>query len=257
MLAGRRALGNRRRYKMTTNSRQAAGDFAAPAAYPAAMRFRFPLLLLLPAMAQAAPTAWFSYRAAYHALARFETWPAPRDLIEMRFQIVTRDGAASTDGLRLTLSGRSGRTALPLDSAGQAVLPLSKQAYDDNAVLALDRPAGLAALPRVSIAVRADGQYDIARLRAACEQVRGFLAYAQGRPAPRCAGVRFAYRAGDGHATPTARHGGTTQALAEQPGGAYTGERGTAWSAAEVRFADWPAGSVTAPAPAVIDAVLE
>jgi hypothetical protein len=232
MLAGRRALGNRRRYKMTTNSRQAAGDFAAPAAYPAAMRFRFPLLLLLPAIAQAAPTAWFSYRAAYHALARFETWPAPRDLIEMRFQIVTRDGAASTDGLRLTLSGRSGRTALPLDSAGQAVLPLSKQAYDDNAVLALDRPAGLAALPRVSIAVRADGQYDIARLRAA-------------------------YRAGDGHGAPTARHGGTTQALAEQPGGPYTGERGTAWSAAEVRFADWPAGSVTAPAPAVIDAVLE
>ncbi|CAN7635029.1 hypothetical protein LJR289_004770 [Pseudoduganella sp. LjRoot289] len=162
--------------------------------------------LLLPALlaaagagaqAQAQPLEgeWVNYRDAYRAMVVFEKYGKPKHFLQNHYQVSPRQGPASLDGLRLTLSGKSVQLELPLDAAGRTVLPLLKAAYDDNAVLALNRKlSGYVFRPRVSIVARADGVYEAADLRAACEQAQAYqratdAAFRGGR----CIGVRFSF----------------------------------------------------------------
>lgn len=135
-----------------------------------------------------------SYRDVYRAMVVFEKYGKPKHLIQQHLQVMPRDRQVATDGLELTLSGKASRLQLALDATGRAVFPYSKVAYDDNAALLLNRKAGLYQFrPRISIALRPDGIYELADLRAACEQALAYLKL-QGAPrAGKCVGVRFSF----------------------------------------------------------------
>jgi len=170
--------------------------------------------------------AWWSYRDAYRALVRFDKLGSPKHLIQQRLQLQPRTPGAETEGLRLSLQGARTALELPLDAALQAQVPLLKSAYDDNAALRLNRPAtDFAFRVRVAITPRADGQYALSELRAACAQV---LALQQGLEpdryrARRCVGVSLAF-ARDAKPGATLHQGEATQPLVSPPGPLYPGE---------------------------------
>lgn len=210
------------------------------------------MALLLPAMlagggapAQAQPHdgEWMNYRDAYRAMVVFEKYGKPKHFLQNHYQVSPRHGAAPLDGLRLTLAGKSVQLDLPLDAAGRAVLPLLKAAYDDNAVLALNRKSSSYVFrPRVSIVARADGVYEAADLRAACEQAQAYqratdAAFRGGR----CIGVRFSFvRRSD--AQVRVRGGGQDGApLPVADGPAFADEDHAGFSVVDYRFAGSPA----------------
>jgi hypothetical protein len=153
------------------------------------------LLAAAPAGAQARADAWVSYRDAYRAMVRFEKYGGPKSLLLNQLQVLPATRGALGDGAQLTLAGRTTQLNLPLDPLGRTVFPLQKAAYDENAVLSLNRKGvPFTVQPQVSIAPRADGQYDAAELRAACGQALAYLRWidaSQGGHA--CAGVRFVF----------------------------------------------------------------
>jgi hypothetical protein len=153
------------------------------------------LLAAGPALAQAHEGDAVSYRDAYRAMVMFEKYGGAKNLLVSELQVLTRGSAAHAEGLQLTLAGRSTQLNLTLDALGRTVFPLQKTAYDENAALFLSRRGmGFTLRPQVSIAVRADGVYDMAELRAACAQALGFARYIDAsQRAHQCAGVRFVF----------------------------------------------------------------
>ena len=155
--------------------------------------------VLAPAPALCAALApngdWASYRDAYRAMVIFEKYGKPKSLLQHQIQVLPRDKAGTMEGLRLVLNGQGSQLNLPLDASGRTVFPLLKAAYDDNAELALNRSVGPFKLrARVSLAVRADGIYELAELRGGCEQALAYARYLDTTFAKRnCVGVRFAY----------------------------------------------------------------
>jgi hypothetical protein len=221
--------------------------------------------------------SWFSYRDTYRSMIRFEKYGKPKQFIENRLQVVPRDGkepaAANPAGgtgpreeVRLNLEGNTVHLNLPLDALGRAVFPLLKAAYDDNAELIVNRPAGSVSLtPRISIVSRADGVYDAADLRTACGQVLQYLEYVNNAGAgKRCAGVQFIY-ARDGAAVSVNFKGADQKQSGLQfaEGKAFAddtrGETGGTYRIVTYRFANWPDKGqiVTNSAPLAVAALLE
>lgn len=143
---------------------------------------------------------WVSYRDAYRAMVTFEKYGKAKHLIQNQFQAMARDGHAAPDGLQLSLQGKTISLNLPLDATGRTEFPLLKQAYDENAVLVLNRKLGQVVFrPRVSILVHAHGVYEAADLRAACEQALAYQRLLESAlRASRCAGARFVFAKGGG-----------------------------------------------------------
>jgi hypothetical protein len=161
------------------------------------------LLAAGPALAQAHDGDAVSYRDAYRAMVVFEKYGGAKNLLVSELQVLTRGSAPHGEGLQLALAGRSTQLNLTLDPLGRTVFPLQKAAYDENAALFLSRRGmGFTLRPQVSIAVRPDGVYDVAELRAACAQALGFARYVDAsQRARQCAGVRFVFpKHGDGGA---------------------------------------------------------
>jgi hypothetical protein len=184
---------------------------------------------------------WVSYRDAYKQMIRFEKYGKPKQLIQSHFQVAPKEKSSSLDGVRLTLAGSSTQLNLPLDAAGRAVFPFLKSAYDDNARLVLNRkPNQYVMRQRVSIVPRADGTYEVADLRAACEQVLDYLRHV-GKPSlqeKKCAGVRFSFaRQG---ADPVVRMRGAehAQPLAVEEGSAFPDDTGPVFRTVSYRFPD-------------------
>jgi hypothetical protein len=153
------------------------------------------LLAAGPAAAQAHDGDAVSYRDAYRAMVQFDKYGGPKNLLVSQLQVLPRERGALAEGLQLLLSGRSTQVSLPLDPLGRTVFPLQKAAYDENAALSLSRRGqGFVLRPQVSIAVRPDGVYDVAELRAGCAQALGFARYIDASQRSRqCAGVRFVF----------------------------------------------------------------
>jgi hypothetical protein len=199
-------------------------------------RYFFKLALLAWALLAAAVPAqaqheeqWLSYRDAYRAMLPFEKYGQPKNFLQIHYRIVPKTPAATLDGLRLELRGKSTQINLPLDETGRAVFPLLKSAYDDNAVLVLNRNlAQYEWRPQVSIVVRSDGGYDSADLRAACAQALGFERYLNlpGAGGRKCAGVRFVFGKKGGAAEVRLREGGVERTLAGASGAAFPGDGG-------------------------------
>ena len=138
---------------------------------------------------------------------------------------------------------------------GRATLPMLKQAFDEDAVLRLNRRKGHYQFSgRYSIRTREDGVYPLAMLREACEQLisaqraSGYRLRLLGKD---CAGVKFVYRLSD----PAPRIVHRDAAGVERPLPVLTGqpfESATMglYQVALYRFADWPlAGTVLAHTP--------
>ncbi len=139
---------------------------------------------------------WFSYRDAYRMMLVFEKYGKPKQFIQNHLQIVSKNKNVPLEGLRLILRRKSSQLNLPLDAIGRVVFPFLKTAYDENAEIILNRSSGQYRFrPRVSIAPRPEGVYEIADLYAACMQILAYQNYLdRGESSEKkCVGVRFVY----------------------------------------------------------------
>ncbi len=178
---------------------------------------------------------WISYRDAYRTMLWFEKYAQPKHLILAHFRVLApalappgltsvTSGNANASGTalpgQLILSGKTIRLNLPLDDTGRVNLPLLKTAYDENAELQLpQKTQDWRFTAEISILIRADGMYDLADLRAACQQV---LAYHNWRDpgllrGKKCSGVRFVYAKKNAPATLALRR---SEAGGNMPGAA-------------------------------------
>lgn len=220
------------------------------------------LLAAAPAAAQAQARAdeWVSYRDAYRAMVLFDKYGGPKQLLQNALQVQPKEPGMLGEGLQLVLEGRTVQTSLALDATGRGTLPLLKAAYDENAVLAPNRAlGGFAIRPRVTLALRADNTYDVADLRAGCEQALGFARHADASARGRtCAGVRIVFAKGGEPASLRLRGAAGEQALTLAPGAAFTGDADADFPVATVRFAAQAGGQVvTYKAPLAIVPVFE
>lgn len=200
----------------------------------------------LPAFAQATGEGeWVSYRDAYRAMLWFEKYSKPKNFLQSHYQVMPVEKGVGTEGLRLSLQGKTTQLNLPLDSLGRAVFPLLKAAYDDNAVLRINgKLSQYKMVPRVSIAPRADGIYEAADLRAACEQALGVAHYLKGMAASAkaCVGVRFVF-AKKADVVVKLRGVQPEAALPVSEGAAFDGDMQDGFRLVTVRFAALPANA--------------
>lgn len=211
------------------------------------------------AAAQPADDASVSYREAYRAMVTFAKYGKAKNLLQNHYQVAPKDGQA-VEGLRLTLSGRTTQLDLPLDPTGRTALPLLKAAYDENAVLVLNRKvSGFTFQPRLSIVARVDGIYEGQALRSACDQALQYLRSTDaGYHSRRCAGVRFAFlRRSD--ATVRVRDVEREAALPPEEGAVFDGDTNTDFRVMVYRFADWQERSqvISQNAPLAIAPIIE
>ena len=225
---------------------------------PAALLAWLAWLALLPAGARAdealpkvvIPAArdaeWHSYRHAYKAARFFAPFVKARPLIQAHMQIRPNRPDLPLDGLEVQLAGESVNMALPVDAIGRLEIPLLKQAFDEDAVLRLNRQKGHYHFSgRYSIREREDGVYGGAMLRAACDQLlsaqreSGYRLRLVGK---KCAGVKFIYPA-TGPA-PEVLHKDAAGALAQLPverGHPFENATMGNYQVAVYRFAAWSA----------------
>ena len=221
------------------------------------------LLAAAPAgvQAQAQAGEWVSYRDAYRAMVQFEKYGGPKNLLQSQLQVQSRDHAGLGEGAQLTLMGKTTQLNLPLDALGRTVFPLQKAAYDENAALILNRKGMPFVLrPQVTIAPRADGQYDAADLRTACAQALGFVRYVDAsQRARQCAGVRFVFPKKETAGARLRHAEGGEQALPVTSGAAFTGDPDEGFPIVTWRFATAPgrAQVVTYNAPLAIVPIFE
>ncbi|QNB00908.1 hypothetical protein [Massilia sp. Se16.2.3] len=193
---------------------------------------------------------WHSYRHAYKAARFFEAYTRTRPLIQAHMQIRPLRPDLPLTGLRIELAGETTKIDIPVDDMGRAVLPMLKAAYDEDAVLRLNRQKGHYTFSgRYSIRERDDGVYRGADLRAACEQLlsaqreSGYRFRLLGK---KCAGVKFVYKLAD--ATPQVLHrdaAGAERLLPVVEAQPFENNTMGLYKVAVYRFADWPAdGSV-------------
>jgi hypothetical protein len=193
---------------------------------------------------------WVGYRHAYRAAARFNVMLASRPLLQAHMQIQPLRPGLPMEGIRLQLEGEKTSVALTADLVGRVTVPLIKQAFDDDAVLRLNRHKGNYRVSGLfSIRERVDQRYDAALLRSACEQMLSIQREAGNKFAlmgKQCAGVKFLYALGDAEVAVTVQDGaGTARALpAIEQRGFDLPPVVTTYQVLSFRFADWPVQGV-------------
>lgn len=217
------------------------------------------LLTAASAVAQAPDGEWVSYRDAYRAMVVFDKYGNPKNLIQNHFQVVARDKSVSPEGLQLKLVGRNTSVVMPLDATGRTQFPMSKVAYDEKALLVLNRKVDQYLFrPRVSIVVRPDGVYEASELRAACEQALAFQRYIDpSARTKRCTGVRFVFPKSLTDPGVKLRKG-EAASLPPTDGPAFQDDPYEGFRVVNYRFDPVDKGQVVTPnAPLAIDAVFE
>ena len=189
---------------------------------------------------------WHSYRRAYSAAAFFQPFLDTRPLIQAHMQIRPNRPGLPMEGLRVHLTGDTTSIHLEADALGRITIPMLKQAYDEDAVLRLNRRKGNYHFNgRYSIRERADGIYNAADLRAACEQLlsaqreSGYRLRLIGK---KCAGVKFVYARSGPAPSVLVRHSATAETeLPVQEGHAFESATMDVYKLALYRFGQWPA----------------
>ena len=183
---------------------------------------------------------WISYRDAYKTMVWFEKFGKSKNLIQNRFQIVVKEKQISFDTVRLTLNSKSGVMNLNLDPLGQTQLPLLTAAYNENAELSITPRIGQFSFrSRVSILLRADGNYEMSDLRAACEQNLNFLSYLDptNMSGKKCVGVKFGFDKKDSNVAVELRtHNATNHAVMIQENAFLWQDSNIQLKIAQVRF---------------------
>lgn len=196
---------------------------------------------------------WHSYRHAYKAARFFETYTRTRPLIQAHMQIRPLRPDLPLTGLRIHLTGKTTNVEIPVDDIGRATVPMLKTAYDEDAVLRLNRQKGHYMFNgRYSIRERPDGVYPGADLRAACDQLIGAQresGYRFRLLGKKCAGVKFVYGlAGDAPQVVHRDATGAERVLPVVETHPFENSTMGLYKVALYRFADWPvAGTVHAP----------
>ncbi len=189
----------------------------------------------------AATGEWVSYRDAYRAMVVFEKYGKPKNFIQNHYQVMPRAKGVTLDGVQLSLQGKTMQLNMPLDAAGRTAFPFLKAAYDENAALVLNRQvANYVFRSRISIIVRADGLYEAADLRAACEQALAWQRYLDASAgAKKCVGVRFAFSGAAGEPEVRLRRGSAGETvLPAVTGSAFSDDPNAAFRVVNYRFAD-------------------
>ncbi len=195
---------------------------------------------------------WASYRRAYGAASMFEKHTRSRPLIQAHMQILPRRHGLSLQGLRLQLAGETANVDIAVDAIGRATVPMLKSAYDEDAVLRLNRQQGHYRFSgRFSIKEKDSGIYSAADLRAACEQMLAAQRDAGNRfrlMGKQCVGVKFIFpQATTGPVLAFAGEAGTSTTIPATDGLPFEGTPLDAHKIAAYRFAAWPAqGNVVA-----------
>ena len=196
-------------------------------------------------VAGALDAEWASYRYAYEAGAFIAKFLRTRPLIQAQMQLRPIDPATPVTGLKVRLVGKTTDIELAADDIGLVTVPQLKQAYDEDAVLRLNRPKGLYKFSgRYSIKERDDGAYSVADLRDACEQMisaqreSGYRIRLWGK---KCVGVKFVYPATDAGAA-IAFHAADDRVtpIAAIDGRPFEDDSMGTYKIVVVRFADWP-----------------
>ena len=217
---------------------------------PRLLAARLPLLLALclgaggcmaQVQAQAQEAGWVSYRDAYRSMVAFAKYGKAKNFLQNHYQVAPKDGSQPVEGLRLTLSGRTTQLNLPLDATGRTTFPLLKAAYDENAMLVLNRKISQYTFgPRISVVARVDGVYESADLRAACDQALQYMRHTDASYANRhCAGIRFAFLP-KSDAAVRVRDPLRESTLPAGEGAAFDGDANTNFRVMVYRFAEWP-----------------
>ena len=196
-------------------------------------------------VAGALDAEWASYRYAYEAASFIGKFLRKRPLIQAQMQLRPVDPATPVTGLKVRLVGKTTDIELAADDIGRVTVPQLKQAYDEDAVLRLNRPKGLYKFSgRYSIKERDDGTYGVADLRDACEQMisaqreSGYRIRLWGK---KCVGVKFVYPASD-TAAAIAFHAADDRVtpIAAIDGRPFEDDSMGSYKIVVVRFADWP-----------------
>lgn len=207
---------------------------------------------------------WTSYRHVYKAATRFAAITETRPLIQAHMQILPRREGLPLEGLRIQINGATVSRDIPVDPIGRARIPLFKQAFDEDAVLRLNRQQGNYRFTGLfSIREKDDGVYGAAELRAACEQIISAQRESGSRfrlMGKKCAGVRFIYPPAALGAALTLRDAaGKPGAIAAADAPPFDGAPLGMYKVVTYRFDAWPAqGEVVASQrPLVIGALFE
>lgn len=203
---------------------------------------------------------WLSYRDAYRVMLPFEKYGKAKNFLQNYYQVSPKDRSLSSNALQLTLQSKSVRLNLPLDATGRTILPLLKLAYDENAELILNQKINQFSFrSRVAIVARADGVYETADLREACEQALAYQNYLdasvlRGR---KCVGVRFVYNKKQTEAVVEFRQADrNAKALPVAEGAAFWGQPADNLTTMTYLFSAWPEKGqiITRNAPVAISA---
>jgi len=189
---------------------------------------------------------WTSYRHAYEAVGFIAKFLRKRPLIQAQMQLRPIDPATPVTGLKVRLQGKTTHLELEADDMGLVTVPQLKQAYDEDAVLRLNRPKGLFRFSgRYTIRIRDDGRYSAADLREACEELIGAQresGYRMRLWGKKCVGVKFVYPAAStGDAVDFHAAGDRVTPVAPVDAKPFEDDSMGTYKVAVVRFADWPA----------------
>ncbi|MCA1247021.1 hypothetical protein [Massilia sp. MS-15] len=211
------------------------------------------------AQVQVPGAEWASYRDAYRAVVVFEKYGGAKTLLQNQLQLLPREKGVLGEGVQLILKGKTVQTSLAFDALGRGVLPLIKTAYDENAVLAPNRPIGPFALrARVGIATQADNTYEAADLRAACQQALDFARHTDaGARSRQCVGVRLVFPKKGSDTTVRLRRLDGEAALPVAQGAAFAGDADADFPVVNYRFGSERAQLVTYSAPLAIVPLFE
>jgi hypothetical protein len=190
-------------------------------------------------------TEWGSYRRAYQANAFFERFTRTRPLIQAQMQVRPIAPETSVEGLHLHIVGAATNIDVPVDSIGRADVPQLKQAYDEDAVIRLNREPGIYYFSgRYSIKAREDGIYSAADLRTACEQLisaQRESGYRMRLFFKKCVGIKFVYPLADNTASVDFVSGedkaSSIQAVDGHP---FEDNSMGLYKIVTYRFSDWP-----------------
>jgi hypothetical protein len=188
---------------------------------------------------------WASYRHGYKAASKFELITRSRPLIQAHMQIVPRRAGLALGGLKLQLAGETVALDIPVDAIGRATLPMLKKAYDEDAVLRLNRQQGNFRFSgRFSIREKDGGAYSVAELRAACDQLIDAQRESGNRfrlMGKKCAGVRFIYPPASSVGLTFQETNGKTGLIAAVDAAPFDNVPVGLHKVALYRFDDWPA----------------
>jgi len=211
---------------------------------------------------------WFAYRGYHDLFIRFrdQEQAARYPLLQLRLKVWPLKPDLPMEDLTLQLVSASVDRTLAVDPVAGIELPLSRQVYEEDGILRLNRAKGSYTLStQYSVLIRPDGMYTPQWLQSACEQGLAVkktfnLSHFLASLGKSCAGITFYFPASDQAASVAFRDVAGTERSLPMERAPYFGHSAPPHVAlVRYKFRDWPPQGwiVTSGRPKVIDFILE